>query len=263
MSNLRKTVPLSVAIGLATLGAAQCAENSADAISWLLQPIDSHRQHQVDMRVSWHARLMVAAWAILFPVGILAARFFKITPRQDWPSRVDNPTWWHLHRCFQYAGGAAVLIAWFLIWQVASRPAEMHLHRILGYATVGLCAVQFISAWLRGSKGGPTDPAPDGSWSGDHYDMTLRRLLFEHCHKKLGYLAFGLSVGATLSGLWMANGPRWMWLGLSIWWGLLVLLFAELQRRSMAVDTYQALWGPDTRHPGNRRKPIGWGIARR
>lgn len=37
---------------------------------------------------------MVLAWVILLPLGVLIARFFKITPHQSWPASPDNKFWW-------------------------------------------------------------------------------------------------------------------------------------------------------------------------
>ena len=53
--------------------------------------------------------------------------------------------------------------------------------------------------------------------------------------------------------------PRRMWLALIMWWITIVCLFFILQKRGMAVDTYQAIWGPDPRHPGNQRPAPQWG----
>lgn len=229
-------------------------------MEWLLAPIDAGRAHDLDLYQAWHGRLMVLAWAFLFPLGILAARFFKITPRQDWPNRLDNPFWWHLHRLTQYVGGVAVIIALVLIEPSGLTP--LNHHAAAGWLVIVLCVVQFLSAWLRGSKGGPTDPAPDGSLRGDHFDMTLRRRIFERVHKVVGYIAILLALGVTGTGLWTANAPVWIWLAIALWWCLLGAAFVRLQRMGRAVDTYQAIWGPDENLPGNTVKPIGWGIVR-
>jgi hypothetical protein len=37
----------------------------------------------------------------------------------------------------------------------------------------------------------------------------------------------------------------------------------SLQRAGRCIDTYQAIWGLDPDLPGNRRRPIGFGIVRR
>jgi hypothetical protein len=121
---------------------------------------------------------------------------------------------------------------------------------------------QFLSGWLRGSKGGPTAPAADGSLNGDHYDMTRRRKLFEAAHKSVGYLGLLLSTAAVGSGFWLVNAPRWMPLIWSTWWLMLAAVWVVLQRRDFAVDTYQAIWGPDAQHPGNRLA-TNWGMRRR
>jgi hypothetical protein len=49
---------------------------------------------------------------------------------------------------------------------------------------------------------------------------------------------------------------------LALWWALLGAAFARWQRAGRCIDTYQAIWGPDPAHPGNRRPPVGWGVRR-
>ena len=229
-------------------------------IEWLATPIDPGRPHAIDAAAAWHARLMVAAWAFLLPLGVIAARYLKILPWQDWPRRLDNLLWWHLHRSLQYFGTAVTIVAILFAWRSAHYGAA--LHPLIGYATFALCVSQVLAAWLRGTKGGPTAPAADGSLSGDHYDMTPRRLAFEYWHKSAGYAALLAAVAAIITGLWLVNAPRWMPAGLLVWWGVLVAIVVRFERRGMVRDTYQAIWGPDPRHPGNRRRPIGINVHR-
>ncbi len=229
---------------------------------WLLSPMDAARVHDVGWHLSWHARIMVVAWGILVPMGILIARYFKIMPSQGWPQKLDSHLWWNTHRICQYSAFVLMLVG---LWFILNAPAVAALpgpHALLGWTVLALGMAQVLGGLLRGTKGGPTEPAKDGSLRGDHYDMTPRRLAFEYLHKSLGYVALVLSMTAILLGLWQANGPNWMWLSLLIWWGGLGITALILQRRGMAVDTYQAIWGPDPTLPGNRRKPIGWGIQR-
>jgi len=136
------------------------------------------------------------------------------------------------------------------------------LHNALGIVLLLFLLAQVLLGVFRGSKGGATAPAPDGSLHGHHYDMTPWRRLFEALHKSLGYAALGLSVLVILSGLWKANAPVWMWLVTSVWWIGLIIAFVILQKRGMAVDTYQAIWGDDPRHPGNQLPDPGWGVRR-
>jgi hypothetical protein len=132
------------------------------------------------------------------------------------------------------------------------------MHRALGWTVLVLGSLQLASGWLRGSKGGP---AAD-SMRGDHYDMTLRRRLFERWHKAVGWLAVLGAVGVVGLGLAAADAPRWMPIVLALWWTALAAWARREQRAGRCVDTYQAIWGPDPAHPGNRLAPIGWGVRR-
>ena len=231
-------------------------------MEWLTSPLDPSALHDVATPIAWHGRLMVLAWALLIPIGILTARFCKVTPRQNWPARLDNPLWWHLHRILQYSGGAVMLVGFGLIAAFAGQTPGTA-HATLGYTVLALGLLQFVAGWLRGSKGGPTAPALDGSWRGDHYDMTRRRRFFEAYHKGVGYAAVVLSIAAIFTGLALANAPLWMFLSIAVWWFILLVCFVVLQRRGLAFDTYQAIWGPDTMHPGNAMPSQGWGMTRR
>ncbi|MEM7042582.1 MAG: cytochrome b561 domain-containing protein [Pseudomonadota bacterium] len=245
-------------------GLAAAADQDSEILSWLLAPIDPTRGHDVDAATSWHGRLMVLIWAFLFPTGILAARFFKILPGQDWPRKVDNARWWHTHLATQYTGGVLLLVGLGLALYATgtSQGVVVDWHHILGWIVAVLAAWQFLGGWLRGTKGGPTDPAADGSLRGDHYDMTPRRRAFEYAHKIGGYLALLMACVAVVTGLYTANAPRWMWLGILGWWGLLLGIAVWLQAKGFARDTYEAIWGPGAEHPGNRLRPIGLGVRR-
>ena len=227
---------------------------------WLMTSIDPSRPHAVADAIAWHGRLMVLAWGGLLPLGVVIARFWKITPRQDWPNKADNKVWWRCHLALQYGGGVLAAAGLFVVFSRGGGVGGWH--GVLGWSVLGLLCVQVLGGWLRGTKGGPTDPAADGSLRGDHYDMTPRRRAFERVHKVVGYLALALAMAGLTTGLWLANAPRWMWLSLGLWWSLLVVLSLVWQRQGRAIDTYQAIWGPDPSHPGNHRAPIGWGIRR-
>ena len=230
-------------------------------IDWLMTPIDPSRAHDLSLHLKYHGRVMVVAWGFLVPLGIVAARFFKVLPRQRFPDEVGNLVWWRAHLVAQIG---ALLLMVVGLWLVLSRPhttssitGAVWIHHAFGWAVLWLGAMQAASGAFRGSKGGPDDPR--GSLRGDHYDMTPRRLAFEMLHKAAGYAALGLSISAVLSGMWQANAPIWMWIVLPSWWAVLAVAFVALQRRGMVIDTYVALWGPDAVHPGNarRRPPAG------
>ncbi len=227
-------------------------------LNWLSEPLDPSRAHLVDSAVAWHGRLMVASWGFLLPLGVLIARFFKILPRQHWPDKIDSRVWWRSHLVLQYSGGLMMLAGIGSLAIGGHWRGAGHVHGLLGYAVLALGVSQFLAGWLRGSKGGPTEP----EIRGDHYDMTPRRRIFESFHKTAGYMALLLAIAAILTGLWHANAPRWMGLLLVGWWLLFVVAYALLQNRGRAIDTYQAIWGPDRSHPGNTARSGGWGMRR-
>ena len=227
---------------------------------WLVAPVDASRSHEISAQAAWHARTMVLAWGFLAPLAIMVARFFKILPGQNWPLELDNPFWWHSHWIGQ------TLVFWLSIAGfVLVLPPDLDalsLHSALGYAVLAGVLLQMALGLCRGSKGGPTDPAKDGSLRGHHYDMTRWRRIFEAVHKAVGYGVLLLGGVTILLGLWAVNAPNWMWVSLLVWWLLLLTAFVALQRRGLAIDTYQAIWGDDPVHPGNRLPPPGWGVQR-
>ena len=228
-------------------------------MDWLLLPMSGNPQHHIEPWSYWHARSMVLGWGVLLPVGTLAARYFKILPRQRWPEQLDNKMWWHAHRTLQCLGVAAMSVGALLAFGQGSgaNPAA-RLHAWAGWALVALGWLQVAAGLRRGSKGGPTDV----QMQGDHYNMTPYRRAFERLHKGLGWLALVAAVAVMVLGLLVADAPRWMAVLLATWWLLLALAAWRWQRQGRCVDTYQAIWGPDPRHPGNRIKPIGWGVHR-
>lgn len=233
--------------------------NDLLSMDWWLTPLSGAKVHHLPNWMIWHARTMVASWVVLLPLGVLAARYFKVTPHQDWPQVLDNRAWWHAHRSLQYFGMALVLVGIFLSFNHGAQATVSAVwHHWLGWAVVILGAGQLVSAWGRGSKGGPTEPAIRG----DHYDMTIHRRWFERLHKGLGWLAIAVAILTVLLGLSAADAPRWMLGVLCVWWLLLGTLAWRWQHQGRCIDTYQAIWGTDSRHPGNQRTPIGWGVRR-
>jgi hypothetical protein len=230
------------------------------AFHWLASPLSGASEHVIESPVFWHARLMVLAWAVCLPLGALVARYLKVTPRQDWPRVLDNKFWWHTHRSLQYSGVLAMSLGLWLVWRTSDAPvlSATGLHRWLGWLVLVLGWSQVVAGILRGSKGGPTAP----QMAGDHYHMSRWRVVFEHLHKSLGWVAIAIAVVVILLGLVTADAPRWMLFALLAWWAALLGAAAYLQARGCCLDTYQAIWGTDPGLPGLQRKPIGWGVRR-
>ncbi len=221
-------------------------------MEWLFAPIDASRAHDVGMHLSWHARAMVLAWGVCVPLGVMAARYFKVLPRQDWPNELDNRVWWWAHRGAQYTALVLMGIGLWLILGTSTSADSLTdmawVHRLIGWAVIALAVNQYLSGWFRGSKGGPTDR----SIRGDHYDMTPRRIRFERLHKTSGYSAITLAALAILTGMWQANAPIWMWLAVLGWWACLIIFIIAVAQHIRRVTTYEAIWGPASEHPGNQ-----------
>jgi len=228
-------------------------------MDWMMASLSGSTTHTLAPWAVWHARCMVLSWGILLPLGVLVARFFKVLPGQNWPQVLDHKAWWHTHRALQWSGVGIMLLGMWLVWGHGGSAGRLaQFHTVMGWSVCAIGVFQIVGALARGSKGGPTDT----SMRGDHYDMTLWRLSFERLHKSLGWLAVIAAVAIIVSGLQLADAPRWMAAVLALWWLALVMLFVRLQRADRCIDTYQAIWGPDPKHPGNQRKPIGLGIRR-
>ena len=230
-----------------------------DFLVWLFLPMSGSHTHEVSGWVSWHGRAMVLSWGFLLPLGVLVARFFKVTPGQNWPHVLDNKRWWRAHLYGQSIALLVALVGVLLVWgRNGGTGVWAQWHGVLGWVVTGSGVAQALSGWARGSKGGPTD----ASLRGDHFDMTPWRKGFERFHKCLGYLAVAAACVVLALGLVVADAPRWMVLALGVWWLALGSVFALLQHQGRCIDTYQAIWGPNPRLPGNRMAPIGWGISR-
>lgn len=216
---------------------------------WLLSPIDASRAHDIGLATAWHGRTMVLAWGFLAPIAVIAARYFKVMPGQDWPRELDNQTWWRSHWI-----GQMIVLGLSIIGLVLVLPLQFStpdVHGVLGCVVLIALVLQVALGVFRGSKGGPTARGPDGSLRGDHYDMTARRRWFEAVHKTIGYSVLALAGITILLGLHRANAPIWMWLLIVTWWFCLMIVSALCQRNGMAMGSYQAIWGNDPKHPGN------------
>ncbi len=203
--------------------------------------------------------LMVVGWGVMMPTGAIVARYFKVTPRQNFPTEYDNPFWWRWHRVLQYGGVALSTVATVVILSMTGGHVGT-LHGALGLCVMMVCWMQVASATLRGSKGGPTDacavPHDPTTWRGDHYDMTPRRRLFETWHKKAGWAVVVLAAATMLLGIDLVGSPPWLVLLAGVLQGGAVLAILDGRLRRRWVDTYLALWGHGHDPQGAARRSI-------
>ena len=236
-------------------------------LDFLMQPISGADEHAISHAHKWHARFMVVGWGVFIPLGILIARYFKVTGRQNWPAQLDNQFWWRSHLLLQIGGCVLSLVALGYVWGHAGGATLLaDLHGVLGWSIVFLALAQLLGGALRGTHGHRA-VVMDAELkamigTGDHFQMTLRRCVFEYAHKLCGYVALALAAANIVLGLALTDAPRWMWLVIGGFWVLLGSVAMVLQRQGRCVDTYQAIFGPEPALPGNRRRPIGWGVRR-
>ena len=241
----------------------------AELLHWLATPISGASDHAIAMPLAWHGRLMVLAMGLLTPPLIIVARFFKITPQQDWPRQLDNPFWFITHRRWGHIVGAIVAVAMAFVLVERGWESPVHnVHTAAGWLVVLLVLVQLIGSWLRGTHGGPVDPftrkpRPAALWPGDHFSMTRRRVIFEYVHKVAGYVLLALTVLALCTGLIAAGAPRWMPVALGAWWLMMAAAFIRCSVPAAASTPIRPSGALDPDLPGNRRRPIGFGIVRR
>lgn len=209
-----------------------------------------------------HATVLITVWAGMLPAGAIIARYDKVTPRQPFPDAVDNRFWWNWHRGLQYAGVALSLAGLAAILGLTGGTSQTT-HGLLGLFLVLLSVAQVVGAALRGTKGGPTDthadPARPETWRGDHFDMTLRRRVWERAHKALGWSMIGVSCAVIALGIQLVGSPGWLIAVVVAAYAIVLLAVAARIRRGGRVDTYAAIWGPDLKSPlidpGQARRP--------
>ncbi|GAQ83787.1 hypothetical protein KFL_001620050 [Klebsormidium nitens] len=96
-----------------------------------------------------HGFLMVLVWAVLFPAGIIAARFFRHL----------DPRWWNLHRGFQGVGVFFFVIAWLLGWKAEGKQEQgMLAHLAFAFLLPIMVIMQVLAAVFRPKKDAENRP---------------------------------------------------------------------------------------------------------
>lgn len=208
-----------------------------------------------------HALAMSLIWFVMVPTALIAIRFFKPHPT-PWgiprgTGRFDRRLlWWTIHWTVLYAAmGLSIGSAGLAIYLTGRVGGSVH--GWFGLATVGLGALQIVSAWFRGTHGGRhgahSDPSNPDTWHGDHYDLTPRRRWFEAYHRTAGYFTVACALGAVASGLtcyWLPAVAA-----IVACQGVLVLVFFIVcEGRGLRHDTYRSVYGNLPQHPGNKKR---------
>ena len=196
-----------------------------------------------------HGLLMSIVWLVVLPICIFITRFFKVTPKQNFPKKLDNKFWWYIHLGCNISAMVICTFAFYIMYDLMGFSTSTH--AILGYTTLGLMYLQGLIGYLRGTTGGDY-PHPEGKkW--DHFDMTKRRLIFEHSHKTVGYVALFVAFAATFTGIYTMQMPWYFYIiqvSVTVIIALLYLIYWNKKR----YTTYQAIFGLDKNLPGNREK---------
>lgn len=215
----------------------------------------------VEIHWNYHAILMFSIWFVMVPICIITIRFFKPRPSEfgiTTKIRLTNIRWWwfnvHKYGLFLAIGLSLVGLAVAL---VVSQGFSGSVHSIFGITTITLGCLQVITALFRGTHGGryynKADPDDPSTWHGDHFDMTLRRRLFEAYHKNAGYLAGFFAIGAVASGLMQYHMP--VLTGIAVVMALAVFcVWIVLEFKGMKYDGYRAVFGINPEHPHNKAR---------
>ncbi|XP_076930260.1 cytochrome b561 and DOMON domain-containing protein At3g25290-like [Bidens hawaiensis] len=94
-----------------------------------------------------HGILNAVSWGILFPVGIIIARYLRAFPSAD-------PAWFYLHAFCQVSGYAVGVAGWATGLKLGSdsKGVTYNTHRDIGIALFSLATVQVFALFLRPNK---------------------------------------------------------------------------------------------------------------
>ncbi|PNH02921.1 hypothetical protein TSOC_011066 [Tetrabaena socialis] len=138
-----------------------------------------------------HGMLMLAAWVLLLPFGVLSARHRWVLGGARFPCAPKaKEAWFYVHVTCQLTG-LVCFIAGFVLAviqleiQDTSGPAAAH--KVAGYVLVGVAGAQLVVGFVR--------PAPDAP----------RRPLWNGLHHNLGRVAMLLAWAVSSLGMFLAS----------------------------------------------------------
>jgi hypothetical protein len=215
----------------------------------------------IEVHWTYHAVLMTFAWLFLVPLCILIIRFGKPRPTFSGLKRkvaIYHREWWWFS-AHKYGMIVAMLLSLGggIVAIAVSRGFSGTVHSVFGILAITLGVVQIVAGWLRGKHGGKyyytADPNDPSTWFGDHYNMTLRRRIFEAYHKNAGYFAAFCAFAAVASGLMQYPLP-WLLAAVIVLFVLVLVCAAVLDFKGLKYDGYKAAHGTDPEHPFNKAR---------
>ncbi|KAK7369288.1 hypothetical protein VNO80_11324 [Phaseolus coccineus] len=165
-----------------------------------------------------HGFMMFIAWGILFPGGILAARYLK---------HLKGDGWFRIHVYSQYSGLIIVLLA--LLFAVSELRGFYvgSTHVKFGLATIFFACIQPVNAFLRPQKPANGEQAP------------FKRVIWEYFHATVGRCAIVVGIAALFTGMKHlgvrydvenVHGLSW---AMTMWFlmGALIVIYLEYYER--------------------------------
>ena len=122
---------------------------------WLASPIDPSRAHEVSAAVAWHSRAMFLSWAVLAPLAVIVARFFKIKPGQNWPEERDTTFWGRSHWIGQTLGLVLTLLGLILALACSRLGRRSQGYRTLFLLPILIPGIIIGAIWRSNSSGMP------------------------------------------------------------------------------------------------------------
>jgi ABC-type proline/glycine betaine transport system permease subunit len=167
-----------------------------------------------------HGALMLVAWGLCIPLGVLAARF---------KDQVGKPLWFKAHRAVQTLGLLAMLAGFALIVSFVNKNGTAHwggTHGKVGLTVVVLGLCQPLNAFIR---------PPAGS-------VTMARQAWEFVHKKVGYalvvaawynIVLGTDLGILSASSGLSDAASGLKVAADFFFVIVVFAGLYLQQREM------------------------------
>eukprot|EP00924_Labyrinthula_sp_SR-Ha-C_P006776 snap_masked-scaffold_29-processed-gene-4.30-mRNA-1 protein AED:1.00 eAED:1.00 QI:0/-1/0/0/-1/1/1/0/642 len=145
----------------------------------------------VDPHIQLHGTLMIFAWVIFAPIGVVTAVVNK-------NSANGSKTWFHVHRICLTATVGLTLGAFYVIYDVVGI-SKVETHVLVGFAVLGLAIFQFLLGFIR-----PKAIQLKSIQGVEYARKSDIRVAWETVHHLFGRLAIVLSIFALHTGLILA-----------------------------------------------------------